>query len=167
MPEMQLMLVQASQGADFSYPDVEGVIANSRWEEELPLPRVASVQRAPAQPGAHTPASPRQQTGSGKQRGDPNSCRQRQGWRGRPHAREPEQRSGSPLPAMQEQIEQAVGLVTHAGWPEDIPCSHLATSHRLCTSSQSLTRHRARPGDPARPESGARPTACARTVPNV
>ena len=45
MPEMQLMLAQAFKATDFSYPHVEGVIANSRWEEELPLPCTASVDR--------------------------------------------------------------------------------------------------------------------------
>lgn len=50
MPEMQLMLTQAFKATDFNYLDVEGVTANSCWEEELLLPRTAPVQQAPAQP---------------------------------------------------------------------------------------------------------------------
>lgn len=61
MPEMQLMLTQAFKATDFSYADVEGVIANSRWEEELLLPCMVSVQQAPAQPpqaGMHASLTP-------------------------------------------------------------------------------------------------------------
>lgn len=61
---------QALRAPGVSYPDVEEVLANKHWEEKLLLPCRAAVQRAPAQPAAHThplPASPRRQTGISKQ----------------------------------------------------------------------------------------------------
>lgn len=70
-----IMLTQTFKATDFSYPDVEGVIVNSRWEVELLLPCTASVQQAPAQPpqaGTHaslTPTANRdQQTARGPKR---------------------------------------------------------------------------------------------------
>lgn len=86
MPEMQLMLTQAFKATYFSYPDIEGVIGNSHWEEELPLPRTASVQQAPAQPpqaGTHASLTPSANRDQQTPRG-PNGYGERQGWRGHP-----------------------------------------------------------------------------------
>lgn len=125
MPEMQLMLAQAFKATDFSYPDVEGVIANSRWEEELLLPCMASVRTASASSAAagwHT----RQPHPVSKQGSANSTGTQTASGRGRasvavPDAREPAQRPGSPLVAMQKPIEQAAAPATPAGQPKDIP----------------------------------------------
>lgn len=93
-----------------------------------------------------------------------------------PGAREPEQRPGSPLAAMQKQTERAAALVTRVGWPKDIPCTwrdvpSLAAPSLPLTCSVpapgARAGQRARRGDLTRRKSRERPTACAKTVPYV
>lgn len=168
MPETQLLLAQAFKATDFSYPDVEGAIASSCWEKELLLPRTAPVQQAPAQPAAHTPASPRQQTGLSKQHGDPDRFGRRQCWRGCPQCQGAEQCPGSPPAVMQKLTEEAAAPVTPSlGSGMPVPWQHPRCLSPAPYQLLEPEPGRAWPGDPGRCRTRNHPTACAEREPHL